>query len=1594
MSSRSRIQIVTLVASLALAAAWSGRAIATELAKQEVINNAAATAVPGTTGGEQWGRSSPYDNPRIDDAGNVVFRGALNTSSPGGAVVAANQRGIWYGGPGTLLLIARDGTTTPISPVAAGLPLTNPNGWWMNSTSNGAGLSGTPTLSPNGTLFISGQMNGTGANANNNTAFWIGPAGGVNIIAQRGFLPITGGIAPGTGGRPWNTNLNLSTSQFGVNNAGQVLFQSNVLAPEQRYISSLVASGTTVTGTTFLPHGYAPSTTIVVSGATPTGFNGTYSVVSVPTTTTFTYTITALPVRTVTTITGTGTTATATTSVAHGFAAGQTVTIAGASVAGYNGAYVVVSAPTTTTFTYANATTGSSTGGTATVTSPSGTLLSSTGRINAVSGTGTDVTVTTANPHGLSVGQTIAITGMTPSGYNTPGSNPAGAVVTATPSATTFVYKNTTTAAATVFGTFNSANDSGLWLGSSSSITPVMLRDDPAPGLGDPLLKLEAAPSFGLLVNGSGKVAFINKLMVGSGTSPVTLGDDYVMWTGAPGSLTLVARENDFVPGMGGPQYLASGNFTAPWTILTAGLSNDNSLHFSATLGGAGVTAGVDDQALFTYNGGTTTLRLRKGDAAPGLPGVNFGTFNTGNSRGSNSGTLLVAAVLTGAVTSGVDNESLWIVPSVGTPTMIARTGTVLSLPDLPAGTSISGAAGLVSSASPGLNNLGQVIFNASLTGPGITLGVNDRAVMAWDPVGGLMLVAQTGNDYGIVTGATQITPNAVFNGEGSCAGFSDTGWLVLNVANSNTGNMAVYRTKVVGMGACCYTDGSPCQMTTQADCGTGNLWRSDLTTCPVSCPQVGKCCYIDGTCAIRFQANCTGISWTAGQDCTNPCPLPGACCDAVTGLCSFVPQLLCTAAGNIWTGGADCTTVACLGSCCDPTYGTCMLSLKVDCPAPKIWTLGGSCTPNGCVQPVGACCMADGSCQQMTPIDCDAALSVRWTPGACGICPGKPVLFKTGLATNASGLSPDGQTVVSPVFHGDTATSPFHKYTRGTGFSQLAGGGVSVAGLPKVTNTGTVVAADQIDATNTSGLSPAFNRSLSKRWTSAGGIWNFLGTTGVPSGTPSPNACDTTIHGTDGLSDDGRYILVSGWSNSLCGPFRAWRFDSTGNSWSGALNLGTGSTQNRGYALSGDGATVVGWDMNNGTRKAAVWTFSLINGWPITVLDPSVGQSEIYAVNNNGTVIAGYMSPAGMTAAFGTTARTPIRWTRPTATSSVWTRTNLGGVDGMIPIAVSNDGNTIVGVGGTASDAWIWQPHMAAPTDLSTYLTRAGIDLTGAGIANWGAALSRGLTAMSRDGGTLLGAYTASTPCLSTGGGVLVSLNGTGVACEPPTIVYHPVSANYTTSNNFGGILNCINSGTLTPQPTPLTYQWQKEDPNNPGTWNNLSDDNCNDFGFFQVKGSNGPQLRLGMWLAGAFNDLRETWGNYRCIVTNACGSATTNSATMRMGGACCFPDGSCRILMPSSTLSGGLGCAQLGGIYRGDFTTCGASTCPTRGDLNCDGLINGKDVQAFTFAVVDPGTYGTTYPNCNILQGDTNNDSAVDLNDIPSFITLLLSQ
>jgi hypothetical protein len=201
------------VLALALAAGASSSALASVTLEPIVRRSDTPPGVPG-----EFFATFAFSNPKIDNAGNIVVDATLDTTA-GGTATTANRRVAYYGGPGSLQLLARDGGL-------AGFPfLPNPNNWTHNTTTNAAGLVQGSTIAPNGRMLISSNLNGPGATTTNNTAFWTGAANSLAVVAQRGFVPAT---VPGTSGALWNSNLNIGPSQFDVNNAGQVIFNSQL----------------------------------------------------------------------------------------------------------------------------------------------------------------------------------------------------------------------------------------------------------------------------------------------------------------------------------------------------------------------------------------------------------------------------------------------------------------------------------------------------------------------------------------------------------------------------------------------------------------------------------------------------------------------------------------------------------------------------------------------------------------------------------------------------------------------------------------------------------------------------------------------------------------------------------------------------------------------------------------------------------------------------------------------------------------------------------------------------------------------------------------------------------------------------------------------------------------------------------------------------------------------------------------------------------------------------------------------------------------------------------------------------------------------
>lgn len=111
-------------------------------------------------------------------------------------------------------------------------------------------------------------------------------------------------------------------------------------------------NGFLVTITTTSVHGLSVGQSVTISGVGVSGYNGTFPVVSVPATTQFTYIAGASGL----TSSGGGTAASATatiqTTAAHGFVVGQLITTSGIGIAGYNGTFAITNVPDSTHFTF------------------------------------------------------------------------------------------------------------------------------------------------------------------------------------------------------------------------------------------------------------------------------------------------------------------------------------------------------------------------------------------------------------------------------------------------------------------------------------------------------------------------------------------------------------------------------------------------------------------------------------------------------------------------------------------------------------------------------------------------------------------------------------------------------------------------------------------------------------------------------------------------------------------------------------------------------------------------------------------------------------------------------------------------------------------------------------------------------------------------------------------------------------------------------------------------------------------------------------------------------------------------------------------
>lgn len=214
--------------------------------------------------------------------------------------------------------------------------------------------------------------------------------------------------------------------------------------------------------------------------------------------------------------------------------------------------------------------------------------------------------------------------------------------------------------------------------------------------------------------------------------------------------------------------------------------------------------------------------------------------------------------------------------------------------------------------------------------------------------------------------------------------------------------------------GACCSTVDGSCQDITGGECVAlpDTSYHGNGTICQAGeCPQLGACCLSGGICQYIMLTACTSAGGTFLGELVpcdpNPCPQPGACCIGyqTTPQCVITPDEATCYSSYVgtWQGpGTTCETVTCpMGACCWPSTGNCYIRSEYFCGLSGFEWQGPDtvCDPNPCPQPTGACCVGD-NCVEVTEEDCLAqggTYIYDWEPCVPDMC-------KTGACCFASG--------------------------------------------------------------------------------------------------------------------------------------------------------------------------------------------------------------------------------------------------------------------------------------------------------------------------------------------------------------------------------------------------------------------------------------------------------------------------------------------------------------------------------------------------------------------------------------------------------------
>ena len=281
-------------------------------------------------------------------------------------------------------------------------------------TGNSITIAGNSVAGNNGTWTVGTIISSTAFEANitlNNSTGNGGTVSGpalVNSTTATATVASTAGFVAGTtsvtisGAVP--TAFNNTYTVASVVSATKFTF---IIASAQGLATTPGAAATntnTATAITSTAHGLAVGGSFTMSGASPTNYNGTFTVASVINTTSFTYTVTGTPTPNTASgvflVRGGSTTVFASTSLAHGFLVGQTVQISATSPSVWNGSYTVATAS----------------GNNFSFTTP--TVLPAATTLGTASTSTLAVVTATVPSHGFSTGDSVIVEGAAPAAHN------------------------------------------------------------------------------------------------------------------------------------------------------------------------------------------------------------------------------------------------------------------------------------------------------------------------------------------------------------------------------------------------------------------------------------------------------------------------------------------------------------------------------------------------------------------------------------------------------------------------------------------------------------------------------------------------------------------------------------------------------------------------------------------------------------------------------------------------------------------------------------------------------------------------------------------------------------------------------------------------------------------------------------------------------------------------------------------------------------------------------------------------------------------------------------------------------------------------